>query len=114
MKGKSYLVEPLQHHAANKKGHHMHLVYKREITSSSEGVKFCGTSDDWVKDWKKRYRSTKSVEKHSTVQHPKRTVKSLPRYIEILAVCDKLFMDTHKHIDVQTYVLTFFNMVSIY
>lgn len=113
MNGKNYLIEPLHDHGPNKKGHHMHIIHKRGIgTDAEEGTKFCGTKDDWVKDWKKRYADKKKLDERDLADHPKRGIKSIHRYIEILVVCDKFFMDTHKHIDVQSYVMTFFNMVS--
>ncbi|KAK9754578.1 Thrombospondin type 1 domain [Popillia japonica] len=112
MNGKNYLIEPLHDHGPNKKGHHMHIIHKRGIgTDAEEGTKFCGTKDDWVKDWKKRYADKKKLDERDLADHPKRGIKSIHRYIEILVVCDKFFMDTHKHIDVQSYVMTFFNMV---
>lgn len=111
MNGKSYFIEPLHEHGANRKGHHMHVIHKRGVGSHSGGDKFCGTSDNWVKDWKNNFGDMKRADAATQTKDSPKGIKSHHRFLEILAVCDKQFMDRHKHIDVQNYVLTIFNMV---
>lgn len=116
MNGQNFFIEPLQYHAANKKGHHMHLIHKRAIADPASNGKFCGTSDDWVHGWKKRFsgkmKPTPTPKPSPTSDYKKRAIKSVHRYMEVLVVCDRYFMETYKHMDVQNYVLTLFNMVS--
>lgn len=92
-------------HGANKKGHHLHTIYRKTVPHSHRS---CGTTCDWESEWKKRLKE--SFLKHGEPK-PKRTLESKHRYLEVLAVCDKKFLRFHKAIDVQTYVMTVMNMV---
>jgi thrombospondin motif-containing protein 7/thrombospondin motif-containing protein 12 len=42
----------------------------------------------------------------------KRTTSSEHRYLEVLAVADKRFLEYHNNTDVETYILTVMNMAS--
>lgn len=78
---------------------------------NSRDNRFCGIRDDTVQYRKQRRASAKRGNMGGPPFHhwrPSRTHK----YIEVLVVCDKYFMDRHRHIDVQNYVLTIFNMVN--
>jgi hypothetical protein len=67
----------------------------------------CGTSSNWEEAWKRRF-----VREYRRGAEPeKRGTESLHRYLETLIVCDKKFLDYHKNIDQETYVLTIMNMV---
>ncbi|XP_068910126.1 A disintegrin and metalloproteinase with thrombospondin motifs 7-like isoform X3 [Tenebrio molitor] len=70
----------------------------------------CGTSSNWEEAWKRRF-----VREYRRGAEPeKRGTESLHRYLETLIVCDKKFLDYHKNIDQETYVLTIMNMVADY
>ncbi|KAK9754646.1 ADAM-TS Spacer 1 [Popillia japonica] len=103
-----FFVEPVMEHGANKKGHHLHTIYRKTVPHSHRS---CGTTCDWESEWKKRLKE--SFLKHGEPK-PKRTLESKHRYLEVLAVCDKKFLRFHKAIDVQTYVMTVMNMVYDY
>lgn len=95
-------------HGPNKKGHHLHTVYRKTVPHADRS---CGTTCDWESEWKKRLKE--SYLKYGEPK-PKRTLESKHRYLEILAVCDKKFLKFHNKIDVQTYVMTIMNMVLLW
>ena len=43
----------------------------------------------------------------------KRSSESIHRYVEIVVVCDKKFIEYHNAKDVELYVMTIMNMVSL-
>lgn len=94
-------------HGANKKGHHLHMVYKRNVDYPSDD--FCGTTKDWETEWKCRLKEN-YLKNRGFVS--KRGMESKRRFLEVLVVCDKRFIQFHKGITIQTYVMTVMNMVS--
>ncbi|XP_063908814.1 A disintegrin and metalloproteinase with thrombospondin motifs 12-like isoform X3 [Zophobas morio] len=106
--GRRYFIEPVQEHVPNGNGQHLHVIYERYPREDEIQTNRCGTSTNWEEAWKKRflekYRQGGYVEKRGS--------ESLHRYLETMVVCDKKFLEFHKNIDQETYVLTIMNMVA--
>lgn len=106
-------MEPLLGHEPNKRGQHVHVVYEnKDGTAGYNG--HCGTTDDWMREWKlqlkRKYESGEG--RKIWTNEPKRGLNSSHRFIELLVVCDKQFLNFHKGTDYHNYVLTIMNMVS--
>lgn len=113
LNGKTYFIEPVAGHIPNDNNQHLHVVYqKRDIVL--KGGTQCGTNEKWTDAWEKslrrKYREDGYLPEHEDIR---RTSKSVHRYLEILVVCDKKFLEHHKHTDYETYVLTVMNMVRL-
>ncbi|XP_008201012.2 A disintegrin and metalloproteinase with thrombospondin motifs 7 isoform X1 [Tribolium castaneum] len=104
---KRYFIEPVQEHAPNAKGQHLHIIYERYPQEGDLRTSQCGTSTNWEDAWRKRF-----FEKYSRGEFEKRSTESVHRYLETMVVCDKKFLEFHKNIDQETYVLTVMNMVA--
>ncbi|XP_044757842.1 A disintegrin and metalloproteinase with thrombospondin motifs 12-like [Coccinella septempunctata] len=109
---KMLFIEPLKDHRANKYGHHLHLVYEEE--DKIRGKKKCGTTNDWKRSWKENLK--RRALRNFRSRNRRRDTKSLDdvdRYLELLIVCDKKFVNFHKRIhEIENYILTVINMVS--
>lgn len=111
MNGKRFLVEPAADFVPNKRGQHLHVVYNGEnkINKATESQGNCGTNCKWEEAWKQRFLNEFV---NQEVPVPKRSLISIPRYLETLVVADKKFLDYHKNTDCNNYILTVMNMVS--
>lgn len=69
----------------------------------------CGTPDDWTSEWRARLKE--KYEEDLAKNHTKRALTSVHRFLELLVVCDKEFLNFHRGTDYQNYVLTIINMV---
>lgn len=110
--GHTYYIEPLDEHVPNDLKHHAHIVYEPDSLNRSEksASNTCGTKnweDGWRQSFFKRFTSTDQPQ----IVVP-RGMASVHRYLEILVVCDKKFVEYHKTKDIELYVLTIMNMVS--
>ncbi|CAH0553700.1 unnamed protein product [Brassicogethes aeneus] len=103
-----YFIEPLAEHVPNDEGQHLHVVYKKSTKHSDSPT--CGTKN-WEESWKQRFREKYAAEGFNQT---KRGLKSEHRYLETAVVLDKKFIEHHKKIDYETYVMTLMNMVSDY
>ncbi|CAD7087041.1 unnamed protein product [Hermetia illucens] len=86
----------------------------------------CGTNEDWRKGWKRafdtyyHYEQEQSYHRkqqgNGTSNHVDRRRSNGPhhRYLEVLVVADKMFLDFHKDKDHENYILAVMNMVSDY
>ncbi|KAI4459047.1 adamts a disintegrin and metalloprotease with thrombospondin motifs protease [Holotrichia oblita] len=110
--GRTYLLEPLLDHTPNKRGQHIHALYESEQNRLESPYSQCGTSDNWTKDWKSQLK--KKYESGNITLGSKRGLNSVHRFLEVLVVCDKAFLNFHKGTDYHNYVLTIMNMVSDY
>ncbi|XP_072392013.1 A disintegrin and metalloproteinase with thrombospondin motifs 12-like [Diabrotica undecimpunctata] len=106
---KRYFIEPLEHHQPNQQGHHLHMIHQSNSHVDARSA-HCGTSADWEKAWKKRFRD--KLLKTGQAVVGKRGTTSEHRYLEILVVCDKKFITHHKDKDMENYIMTIMNMVS--
>lgn len=97
---------------ANKNGQHLHIVYERSPGENEIRTSRCGTSSNWEEAWKKRF--LRKYKKDDNDNLEKRNLLSVHRYLETLIVCDKKFLDYHRNIDVEAYVLTIMNMVRFF
>lgn len=104
-----YFIEPVDEHQANEQGHHLHIVYEANPDSTS-ARRSCGTSDNWEEIWKDRFREQLLKGKDKNLK-PRGTT-SEHRFLEVMVVADKKFMNYHKNRDLETYILTLMNMVS--
>ncbi|XP_022900550.2 A disintegrin and metalloproteinase with thrombospondin motifs 6-like [Onthophagus taurus] len=113
-KGDRYFVEPLEGHSPNKRGHHVHMIYKRSTSERiHKPIKHCGTDDDWAAAWKEQLK--RNYELYGGFRNEsKRGLQSIHRHMEILIVCDKRFIEHHKNEDILQYILTVMNMVYDY
>lgn len=83
----------------------------------------CGTNEDWRKGWKRafdtyyHYEQEQSYHRkqqsNDTSNHVDRRRSNGPhhRYLEVLVVADKMFLDFHKDKDHENYILAVMNMV---
>uniref|UniRef100_T1HAS7 Peptidase M12B domain-containing protein n=1 Tax=Rhodnius prolixus TaxID=13249 RepID=T1HAS7_RHOPR len=113
----SYFLEPFSEEQPEKTGEHLHVIYKRSLLHDE---KHCESRHDWWNAWaeemyfaKMRYLLAKSttqlnVTKRSDIR------ESIPRFIEVMIVADKKFIEHHKDLDLEEYILTIMNMVSDY
>ncbi|CAG9838536.1 unnamed protein product [Diabrotica balteata] len=106
---KRYFIEPLEHHQPNQQGQHLHMIHQSNSHVDARSA-HCGTSADWEKAWKKRFRD--KLLKTGQAVVGKRGTTSEHRYLEILVVCDKKFITHHKDKDMENYIMTIMNMVS--
>jgi len=106
-----YFIEPLEGHRPQEDGQHLHVVYQRSAT----GERTCGT-EDWEQGWRERlrweYRQRRNAHTDARARRTRTTVSSKERYMEILVVADKKFLDYHNNTDVETYILTVMNMAA--
>ncbi|GJQ74293.1 hypothetical protein Trydic_g19190 [Trypoxylus dichotomus] len=109
--GRTYLLEPLLGNIPNKRGQHLHIIFKHKGANRRSSDE-CGTSDNWAKDWKAQLK--KKYETGNVTIGSKRGLSSIHRFLEVLVVCDKQFLNFHKGTDYHNYVLTVMNMVSDY
>lgn len=113
-----YFIEPVAEHQPNANGEHVHVIYKRELQGtsfsypSSSGPPKCATHEHWSTAWSEQLRKQHSKRSDSKAQEQSGNVHSLHRYLELLVVADKKFIDYHKDVDVETYVMTIMNMVT--
>lgn len=110
--GKTYFIEPLAEHVPNDQGHHAHVVHEPESANYNPLSRACGTSTNWEEAWKQRYMRM-YMEGNEPHNVSTRGYDSVHRYLEILLVCDKKFITFHKNSDIENYVLTIMNMVSM-
>lgn len=108
--GRTFFLEPLFGHVPNKRGHHLHVVYEDNEENDHKSSLHCGTSDDWRKEWRSQLRQ--KLQDAYSRNETKRGLNSSHRYLELLIVCDKQFLNFHKGTDYHNYVLTIMNMVS--
>jgi hypothetical protein len=99
-----YFIEPVKGHPPDEDGHHFHVVYPR----SARKHKTCGTGG-WEEGWGERLRWERQI---GNVM--RQTTSSEHRYLELLVVADKRFLEYHNNTDVETYILTVMNMASDY
>lgn len=96
-----YLIEAVDGHGANEDGHLLHVIHKIETPTDD----FCGTTQ-WEKGWNAsiRYHHQPHLRaKRSEVKH---------RFMQVMVVADKTFLNHHKNDDPERYILTVMNMVS--
>lgn len=105
-----YFIEPVDEHQANDQGHHLHIVYKPHPISEQIKRRKCGTPDNWEDAWKERFRELLLKDSKKVKV---RGLTSEHRYLEVLVVADKKFIEFHKSRDRETYILTVMNMVSL-
>ncbi|XP_021935392.1 A disintegrin and metalloproteinase with thrombospondin motifs 12-like [Zootermopsis nevadensis] len=97
-----YFIEPMEGHQPEEDGQHLHVVHKRSVSEH----KTCGTGG-WEQGWRDRLRL-----EHRRVRAVNGTVSSKHRYLELLVVADRKFLNHHNHTDVENYILTIMNMAS--
>lgn len=102
-------MEPLLGHTPNKRGQHVHVLYEPKRNNRRFSSQ-CGTTDNWMKEWKTQIK--KKYETGNVTEDTKRGLNSVHRYLELLVVCDKKFLQFHKGTDYHNYILTIMNMVS--
>ncbi|XP_021941801.1 A disintegrin and metalloproteinase with thrombospondin motifs 7-like isoform X1 [Zootermopsis nevadensis] len=116
-----YLIEPVEGHEPEVNGQHLHLVYKRSASHDRKGK--CGTRNDWETAWanrlKNEYKQKKDNARKRSVWddtrmdfNRKRSVDDDTKYIEVMLVADKKFLEVRKDIDYEQYLLTATNMAS--
>ncbi|KAJ8970173.1 hypothetical protein NQ317_016646, partial [Molorchus minor] len=105
-----YFIEPVEEHGPNEEGHHLHVVYETQPGYEHYKTKNrCGTTESWEEAWKRRFRE--KLARGERLE--KRGSTSLHRYMEILVVSDKKFLNHHKNRDVETYIMTVMNMARL-
>lgn len=95
-----FLIEPAAGHGPNDDGHLLHVIHKID-SRSNKSCSSCGTKE-WEKGWK-RALSRHARSKIKETKH---------RFMEVMVVVDKKFLDYHKNNDPERYILTVMNMVS--
>lgn len=107
-----YFVEPAADYYPLSGDEHPHLVYKRQ-SETSDHEQTCYVASNVAKAIAKRAAATnvtivqqKSAGNNSTQQQQQ-------LHIETLVVMDASLIQYHQSIDLENYVLTVFNMVSI-
>jgi ssRNA-specific RNase YbeY (16S rRNA maturation enzyme) len=83
------------------------VIHKAESPPKQQKQHSCGTTD-WEMGWEKAFNYHQKPHlrvKRSEVKH---------RFMEVLVVVDKKFLDHHKNDDPERYILTIMNMVSDY
>lgn len=99
----------MEEHEPNEFGHHLHLVHEPRPEMEKYERRMCGTTENWEDAWKDSFRD--KMLKGSKLE--KRGTTSEHRYLEVLIVADKKFIDHHKTKDVELYIMTILNMVRI-
>lgn len=102
-----YFIEPVEEHEPNEQGHHLHVVHEPRPEMQKYERRTCGTTEDWEEAWKDSFRD--KMMKEGKVE--KRGTASEHRYLEVMIVADKKFIDHHKNKDVELYIMTIMNMV---
>lgn len=110
--GRRYFIEPLLYHAPNDKGQLLHAVYEKPYKKESLR-RGCGTSKKWEDAWKERFLQELHNNENAPLNVKSRSLHSIHRYLETLIVADKKFLEYHKNIDYEAYILTIMNMVNI-
>lgn len=100
------MIEPVADYGTNDEGHLLHVIYKNN--DHQQENRFCATND-WSNGWKESLKFF-----HSNQRLNREITKTGQRYLEILVVVDKKFLDFHKKDDHENYILTVMNMVSDY
>lgn len=95
-----YLIEPVAGHGANDDGHLLHVIHK--IDSRSVKSQSCGTTE-WKKGWQRALNRSVRSKETETNKH---------RFMEVMVVADKKFLDYNRNNDPERYILTIMNMVS--
>lgn len=99
MGNKRFFIEPLEDHEPNEDGQHLHVVYRRDLVHeaiSDNNQAVCKSTPN------RRVRYANSSTSHSD------------RYLETMIVCDKPFLEYHRDLNRERYILTVFNMVIYY
>ena len=98
------MIEPVAEYGTNREGHLLHVIYN----DHQQEEQFCGTNN-WSSGWKE------SLNFFHSKKHSKREIANTEhRFLEVLVVADKKFLDFHKKDDHENYILTIMNMVSDY
>lgn len=95
------MIEPVEGHGPNEDGHLLHMIHKinkRQISN------FCGTTQ-WESGWKDAWNYH-----HKSLRVKRSEVKE--RFMEVMVVADKSFIDYHKNDDPERYIMTIMNIVS--
>lgn len=101
----TYYIEPVKDYGPNELGHHLHIIHNSE-NDAKKSKKNCGTKN-WSLGWAKAFQNYfKIPEKIKRSPH-----SSLHRYLEVLVVADKKFLEYHRDKDYENYILTIMNMV---
>ncbi|KDR11853.1 A disintegrin and metalloproteinase with thrombospondin motifs 7 [Zootermopsis nevadensis] len=116
-----YLIEPVEGHEPEVNGQHLHLVYKRSASHDRKGK--CGTRNDWETAWANRLKNEYNQKKDNARKRSvsddtrmgfnrKRSAEDQTKFIEVMLVADKKFLEVRKDIDYEQYLLTTVNMAS--
>lgn len=119
-----YYIEPVKDHEPEENGQHLHIIYKRSI--SSKNKRSCGTSDDWKTAWSNRLASeyrlrdlatglkANSVQKRKICDHSHygEFLEETTNYLETLVVADKKFLQVRNGTDYEQYLFTAVNMAA--
>lgn len=103
------MIEPVAGHDITKKTQHPHVVYKRspdEFQSVGIARNLCNVVNDTSRTIAKRALNPGR-------KMPAKQNESRSYTVELLVVLDKSLLDHRRGFDVENYVLTLFNMVSL-
>jgi hypothetical protein len=109
--GRHYFIEPVNGHGPNKHGHHLHVIHEASDAMKQVNGKNCG-AEHWQTGWQ---RALRSVNKTVVTQPSNKSTgphESINRFVEVLVVADKKFIDYHKDKDYENYIMTVMNMVA--
>lgn len=100
------MIEPIENHNFNVEAKHPHIVYRHgDCGLDGNSSLLCNTTGNLARNIAK---DSRMLAKRDSQKTDTRTYT-----IEVLAVLDRSLLDYHRVLDVENYVLTLFNMVSI-
>ncbi|KAL1516603.1 hypothetical protein ABEB36_000497 [Hypothenemus hampei] len=105
---KKYFIEPLEDHEPNDEGVHLHVVFKPGSSEEFDNY-------DSLVENRRICRMNSEVPKFKS-KNIKRSFKDSysDGYIETMIICDKSFLEYHRDLNRERYILTVFNMASDY
>jgi hypothetical protein len=109
MKHAWYMIEPVAGHDFTKETEQPHVLYKRSpggFQNAGIARDLCNVANDTSRIIAKRASNPRK-------RTPAKQNENRFYTVELLVVLDKSLLDVHRELDVENYVLTLFNMVSL-
>ncbi|GLG94753.1 Papilin [Gryllus bimaculatus] len=125
-----YFVEPQAEARPDASGRHVHVVFRADNSTQGRlrrgkedendfggggSSGFCGIRGSWQSAWQERFAREIEANPHfPKVLENSGNSTLFARFLELLVVVDKKFIEFHKDHDTENYILTLMNMVSNY